>query len=94
METDTKREFPNDDIQNFFDLYFAQLFAHGEDGLTEPVTPEKFAEFVNKHANRAALAFMAATAAREICGISIRHQELYRKASVPLHLLRGHKRPE
>lgn len=92
--SDQKREFPNDDIQNFFDLYFAQLFASGQDNLTEPVTPEKFAKFVNKHADRAALAFMASTAAREICGISTRYLKLYRDASVPLHLLRGHKRSE
>ncbi|HIT95545.1 MAG TPA: hypothetical protein IAC45_00505 [Candidatus Aphodousia faecavium] len=84
----------NDDIENFFDLYFAQLFANGKDGLTEPITPEKFANFVNEHADRAALGFMASTAARQICGISTRYQELYREASVPLHLLRGHKLPE
>ena len=84
----------NDDIENFFDLYFAQLFANGKDGLTEPITPEKFANFVNEHADRAALGFMASTAARQICGISTRYQELYRDASVSLHLLRGHKLPE
>lgn len=89
-----ERQHPADDIQDFFDMYFALLFANNLDGLKEPLTPEAFAKFVNKHADRAAMAFMASTAARDICGIKTEYQELYRMASVPLHLLRGHKRPE